>query len=1354
MKLLLHRIRERSGPWRRGGTIVLVVALALSGLWLFLKPSGSWRYYTDGVAIRRAADDAPIRYVLWEDPEPVSGDFNQAADTYEPCISADGRTMIFTRGRVRDNADLFTCEWQGSGWGEPTPITGINTDRDELGPAMSRDGRHLYFYSDRPGGKGGYDIWVAYWDGMSWGSPTNAGAEINSPFNEYGPALSPGGDRLFFSSNRPLRELTDEEQRAWKATLREIVLQNDYDVFSVPILPDAQTNTTALPPLPTFGETARVTELNSDRDEGQVVITPRGDFLYFSSNREGGRGGFDIYRTRLIHGQILRPENLGTPINTPFNEMDPALRLEGFGLVFSSNRDQADPLDYRLYTTASRDVFVRYDLSRWRLLWWSLSRVKWWLLILLAALALLMYLIRNFTDAEQRRQRSLLHTCLLASALIHALLFFLLGFWIISAEVMKTLSEPAMELAIDLDALARERISLDIREEVTKLPQSSDVLIVEQVERRLPIPELSPPEASPQPIIAQAALERFAFDVPQKPQPVPREVAAMETPEVMNRLPELELRPAVPRMLEPSPPEPEQEAKRPTLESPAERIARAEPELPQPEAVSTPPPTPSAPVERESFVPPTDVAPAPMRQPDALARLSEQLARLPDTDTQRADVRMDEAAKAEAEDQAKIALATPPAMAVAAYQAPPVPKGPVAAKVNAPETVTEDAMVSAVTASEIVEADTSSTLLPAEHPYTNLSAIQLAVRLSMERPHPESMAEDTAQIRLLARPDETIPLAETPEQGRPEKVAVQPLPPTLPRLAPAVEDVVQGAEAETLPEDLARPVQVATNLPDITFVAALPLETVRPQAGPVQANEARLAADSRRVERQDTPAGPDQPGAIRIEASAEPVPMRPAEIPDAQGSAEAAASRGDMAQPDVLAKELPEINVAPRVRLERAQPALSADPGEEPRLAGDRQRTPQPKVGPAPDTPRLAHVRAMTTPIPRTSQDVEVPAPADRILPTPPLRGIGDRATRQLPSLDSAATLHLETHELASVPHYLLRRPDSRGRILSALGGDEESEATVKLALDWFTRNQEPDGHWEMARHGGEAEHEVASTGLALLCYLGWGAKHTEPGRYQVATLNALDWLQKTIKPDGDLRSKDMYDQGIATMALTEAYGMTKDGRLREPAQSAVNFIVKAQNKSTGGWRYIPGDPGDTSVFGWQVMALKSAQMAGLDVPAEALDKADEWLNKIGGGKHKGLYGYQGPSPAPSMVAEGMFCRQLLGHGPDQPMMQETAAYLNTRLPGVIDFYYLYYGTLALFQHQGPVWEAWNKALRQVLMTSQEKGGENGGSWSPQGQHGNRMGRVVSTAMATLSLEVYYRYLPLYGLKRSGLPNP
>jgi hypothetical protein len=320
------------------------------------------------------------------------------------------------------------------------------------------------------------------------------------------------------------------------------------------------------------------------------------------------------------------------------------------------------------------------------------------------------------------------------------------------------------------------------------------------------------------------------------------------------------------------------------------------------------------------------------------------------------------------------------------------------------------------------------------------------------------------------------------------------------------------------------------------------------------------------------------------------------------------------------------------------------------------------------------------------------------------------------------------------------------------LGGSDATERAIGAALEWLSRNQEADGHWDTRKHGGKGDYDTASCGFALLCYYGWGLSHRSSGKYQHTIRRAIDWLIAQQKENGDLRGGGrMYCHGIAAIALCEAYGVTKDPALKEPAEKAIALIVASQSPDKGGWRYEPrpGDA-DTSVTGWQYMALHSARMAGIEVAESVFENARRWFDHAGGGLHGGLYGYTGPEKnKPAMVATGMFCRQLDLVPPTDPRMPESAAILKKRPINVRnpDYYYLYYGTLALYQHQGPIWMDWNERIKETLPLLQKKIGTEAGSWDQSAAHAASGGRVVSTTLATLSLEVYYRLLPMYGFR-------
>ena len=174
--------------------------------------------------------------------------------------------------------------------------------------------------------------------------------------------------------------------------------------------------------------------------------------------------------------------------------------------------------------------------------------------------------------------------------------------------------------------------------------------------------------------------------------------------------------------------------------------------------------------------------------------------------------------------------------------------------------------------------------------------------------------------------------------------------------------------------------------------------------------------------------------------------------------------------------------------------------------------------------------------------------------------------------------------------------------IIEQLGGSDATERAIGLALQWLARNQEPDGRWDIRKHGGNGSYETAGVGLALLCFYGWDVTHQKPGKFQNTVKKALKWLVDQQQENGDLSSSAagngrMYAHGIAAIALCEAYGITKDPALKEPAEKAIKLIVASQDPQKGGWRYHPrpGDS-DTSVTGWQYMALHSARMAGMEV--------------------------------------------------------------------------------------------------------------------------------------------------------------
>jgi len=351
------------------------------------------------------------------------------------------------------------------------------------------------------------------------------------------------------------------------------------------------------------------------------------------------------------------------------------------------------------------------------------------------------------------------------------------------------------------------------------------------------------------------------------------------------------------------------------------------------------------------------------------------------------------------------------------------------------------------------------------------------------------------------------------------------------------------------------------------------------------------------------------------------------------------------------------------------------------------------------------------------------------------------------------------------------RTKAGKKQLLKDFGGSEEGEEAVMLGLAWLTQMQKPDGGW--VYDGNRAADTAPATGMAILAFLGAGQSHKE-GRYKQTVQAGLEWLVKDMEnaqhpKAGHFKgAHDMYGQGIATVALCEAYGMTQDPALKAAAQLALDYIQKGQG-GNGSWGYQAGGSGDTSIVGWQVQALHAGQLAGLNVDDKVIKKAVQFLNVAGAGQSKAAYGYansSGAAPATSLTAIGLLCRYYVddwrstnaGFAEGTKGLLRLAPKPNAagQFPNAVDLYYYYYATQVVRFFGGDEWRDWNEGVKDAtgkrmggmpdwLISIQNRSRTNRGSWDAAsgGQWiGNNCGRLGTTCMSLLTLEVYYRYTP------------
>jgi hypothetical protein len=1456
-----HRI-----GWIVGGTAGGIALLALT-FW-FLMGQKIW---TDGGAIRVADRDATLRQVVWTKPIPLEG-LSSEEQVYEPSTSPDGTELYFVCGKAGNAARIFVSQRRNNEWTKPVAVEAVNGPFDSLGPRVSSDGRFLLFYSNRPGGLGGYDIWAAPRTGSGWGKPFNLGPSVNTEFNEFNPDPTPDGKHLVFATNR--KDAKRQQSEAWRSTIRETVSSN-YDLWiadaDIAMLhAPAPTTSPATQPIEepsslAFHAAREIPVINTPSSEGASCMSPAGDFLYFASDRAGGRGKFDIYRCRVHGDEFGSVENLGPSINTSENEADPALAYNGFRLIFSSDRLGADGR-YHLLASDSREVYPERQAHPLPHLGWS-----WWLLIgsVIVLVPLLMFL-RGWED----HRLGVIQKCLLLSLLFHALITFVLSFVAVTQKITQYVrQESHVEVAVQLSQDQGVEESLAIRGQVSgsvpvsdapaaslqparietsaiaeALPAQLDVapgVRVPSGGMTIPVQALQPKAAPAQSARAEVATATPNTDLVDVKLPAMRAVAEAEAmPKANIALPDLD-KSVGSNMILPG-----------TAEVSSAAVPSAAPSsMPNASltvATQARPLTPSEAPVATSTAPESierGVVVEGPRPADFKVTAAEQIAR-PTVQTGAQDIARTENSSPAASSGMALLIGIPksaelgstlqtadvPAHAALehARESFPVPQLALpAGSMAAPEVhvaINDNTARQSSTEALLTLGSEGEAARPTPPPGS---------QNGMPSAGPGQVAVSAAPVKLAAGPTD-LPVAmassgvHSPGRAGTE-IGSGPAPSASPDITPAGAEValpggVSGKATSAEPAlatsgviqgPTSRPVEVAVahgsvervelsgpaagagvaHTPsqiDVGIVRgsnaskSLAVATIQPEVNAVGDSMAGPPLASPKIgakltEKSGGIAPTQEGGAVALlpsdklstsaheHGAADSGKMPGAAAPNRSPAADLASAphigpkqaTGSRNGPTVATVAAGEI-AAPDVH----GPAMTGAGGANTPIVGGTER----KIG----ANAVAGMAAPAKTFTQSGSPIGIDISSAPVLATAQVlrRGVKDPGPSQpQPRRTEIASASAIIPDISLAPldgafgpgkltapdSPFMRGAEQRRPLLEKLGGTQESEDAVALGLAYLARMQEDDGRW--TRVDGErgrarrakSHHDMACTGFALLAFLGQDHRPDKPGPYRDVVAHAVEYLISQQDEEGDLRgprelrgggsdSGNMYDHGVAAYALAECGIMTHDPRVIEGASKAARFIVAAQDPGTGGWRYSPKEPGDSSVFGWQVMALHSAEQIGFQIPPETLDGAKRYLTSCEAGHYHLLSGYQPHSDAtPPMTAELLFSRMLLDLPLSDEGMQEVTAFLSREPPEPrnADVYYWYYASLSMLNMQNPRWKDWNVRTRESLIKMQRKEGPYAGCWDTNVRWADRGGRIFTTAMATLTLEVYYRYLPL-----------
>ena len=1278
----------RTPRFRRTWLPLGILLVVLIGFAVWLLPHRTTHVVSVDEQYNWPKDTAPSqRHIVWKPPTAVDIALRPSEvkeSLIQPLLVDQGQVLYFTLRNAEGEADIYRARLVDNQWQKPKPVTELNTAADEIGPAISADGRSLYFYSNRAGGEGGFDLYLSKRVSDGWSEAENLGPRINTPANEYAPAIASDGKTLYFSSNRNDRiqrratEYTEDEPPQWTETLRAQQGLVQYDLY-VARRDTAKEMWLAAEP---------VAALNlSNSNEGTPHITASGVFLYFTSDRpsrDGEPPNYDLYRARIRDGAIASVENLGSGVNTSANELDPALADGGFQLMFSSDRAALsdDPATgdelYALYTSSATEVFEEAAWSEGRLP--LLLENWWWILLALLIAALLAALVWYVRQVSLRRAP--VPGFLLIALLVH--MFLASGMFFVGL---------GGELAEQIKIKLQEIIAMDY---AGGQHQSHEQ--------------------------GQEAYEKVA-DLTS--------VEAVETTDVIR-----------------------QDVKMPSVPVPTEELAPMLPtkvtsELPPDEYIFIPPKAPAPNTNTVKLVRRRSIDPSQLPAVDPVELEKTQPFPQPPTETmQDTDVQLEKT----------VASADTPASLMQKRIAPqivqPVPDAvdsePVersspasASSKSAPNLVRNRQSAisqpesSKVETEELASADTKTFPEPAA------SGPVVVVRSQTpqieQEPGPTTEEPVIALDTELGAPD--IPAANA--TGRPAHPDSRKMPIKLARIERVFDPVADPSNVPTeeASSDMDSPSRsIKTPTADVEVPQQGSQGTV-PQPKLVKA-AATMPADSRTLVKNEAGSRPNQIARIDVSSSRDnPFSGRTRRMLPVVASDQ---TDTDVAPGDLVSKEDQTMQLNPSgvpVGIDRTDAQLIRSPAN-----------PKNIIGGAYDSQRHQLVVGSLS-----KEQVNAPPSASPIASL-----LARRPARAPETLYASDSVGLQAM-------FSMRQGDAKDLILKAYGGNDEALESIQRGLSWLAAHQFEDGRWSLHEFDrcckghkkcsghGNIHSDAAATGFALLPFLGDGHTH-QAGKYQQMIQRGLDWLVAQQTESGELTTGKegigrMYSHAIATIALCEAFGMTKDPKLQKPTQQAVKFIIDAQHEPSGGWRYIPNERADTSVVGWQVMALKSAEMAGIDVPQGSLKLINKWLDNVEGtGKRQGQYGYQDRNPKIAMTAEALLCREYLGMGQDHPSLINGANYLLEHLPqkGKETSYYWYYGTQTMFHLQGDYWYQWNQALQDLLIETQIKESPLTGTWDAKDEWEQRGGRIYATSLRLLMLEAPYRHLPLYQIVKES----